>query len=53
MCDLDAGAVLTDFVYAGKAYHIISKSGGFGEPDLFIRLAKSIGAGDHEEEAVC
>ncbi len=53
VCDLDAGAVLTDFVYAGKAYHIISKSGGFGEPDLFIRLAKSIGAGDHEEEAVC
>ena len=38
---------------AGKTYHIISKSGGFGEPDLFIRLAKSIGAGDHEEEAVC
>lgn len=53
VCDLDAGAVLTDFVYAGKTYHIISKSGGFGEPDLFIRLAKSIGAGDHEEEAVC
>ncbi len=46
VCDLDTGAVLTNFVYMGKTYHIISKSGGFGEPDLFIRLARSIGAGD-------
>ena len=53
VCDLDTGAVLTDFVYSGKTYHIISKSGGFGEPDLFIRLARSIGAGDQEEDAVC
>ena len=46
VCDLDTGAVLTEFLYKGKTYHIISKSGGFGEPDLFIRLARSIGAGD-------
>lgn len=46
VCELDAGAVLTAFVYQGKPYHIISKSGGFGSPDLFIRLARSIGAGD-------
>lgn len=46
VCELDTGAVLTDFTYHGKTYHIISKSGGFGEPDLFIRLAKSIGTGD-------
>ena len=45
VCDLDTGAVLTAFVYLGKTYHIISKSGGFGEPDLFIRLAQSIGVG--------
>jgi len=51
--ELDAGVVLTDFVYHGKVYHIISKSGGFGEPDLFIRLARSIGAGAQEEDAVC
>ena len=53
VCELDAGAVLTDFVYRGKTYHIISKSGGFGEPDLFIRLARSLGAGNQEEEAIC
>ncbi len=45
VCDMDTGAVLTAFVYLGKTYHIISKSGGFGEPDLFIRLAQSIGVG--------
>ncbi len=53
VCELDAGAVLTDFVYQGKTHHIISKSGGFGEPDLFYRLALSLGAGDQEEDAVC
>lgn len=53
VCELDTGAVLTDFVYQGKLYHIISKSGGFGEPDLFCRLARSLGAGEEEEDAVC
>lgn len=37
--ELAAGAVLTKFSYKGKSYNIISKSGGFGEPDLFIKLA--------------
>ena len=53
VCELDAGAVLTDFVYKGKTHHIISKSGGFGEPDLFYRLALSVGAGDQEEDVIC
>ncbi|MCI8909519.1 MAG: four-carbon acid sugar kinase family protein [Oscillibacter sp.] len=39
------GAVLTQFVYRGKPYHIISKSGGFGEPGLFCELAAMVGAG--------
>lgn len=37
--ELAAGAVLTRFHYNGRDYNIISKSGGFGEPDLFIRIA--------------
>ncbi len=53
VCEMDTGAVLTNFTYRGKTYHIISKSGGFGEPDLFIRLARSIGAGEQEEDATC
>lgn len=40
--ELDAGSVLTAFVYGGKPYHIIAKSGGFGEPDLFVRLSESL-----------
>lgn len=46
VCEMATGAVLTNFVYQGKAYHIISKSGGFGEPELFCELANRIGAGD-------
>ncbi len=53
LCELDAGAVLTAFTYHGKTYHIISKSGGFGKPDLFVRLARSLCAGKQEEDAVC
>lgn len=44
--ELAPGAVLTAFEYQGKTYHIISKSGGFGEPDLFCRLARTLGAGN-------
>lgn len=40
--ELDAGAVLTAFVYRGRTCHIIAKSGGFGEPDLFVRLSRSL-----------
>ncbi len=40
VCELDTGVVLTYFVYRGKTHYIISKSGGFGEPDLMCRLAK-------------
>ncbi len=40
VCELDIGVVLTYFIYRGKKHYIISKSGGFGEPDLMYRLAK-------------
>ena len=53
VCELDTGAVLTDFMYMEKTYHIISKSGGFGEPGLFVRLARSLGAGEQEEDTEC
>lgn len=51
--ELYAGVVLTALMYRGKTYHIISKSGGFGDPDLFIRLTRSLGAGEQEEVAAC
>lgn len=53
VCELETGVVLTAFAYHGKTYHIVSKSGGFGEPDLFIRLAAFLGAGKQKEVAVC
>lgn len=51
--ELATGAVLTNFVYQGKTYHIISKSGGFGEPALFCELAALVGAGNQKEDIVC
>ncbi len=44
--ELSTGVVLTNFVYRGKTYYIISKSGGFGEPGLFCELAALVGVGD-------
>lgn len=43
--ELATGAVLTAFTYQNILYHIISKSGGFGEPSLFCELAALICAG--------
>lgn len=37
--ELAPGAVLTRFRYHGRSYNIIAKSGGFGAPDLFIKIA--------------
>lgn len=53
VCELDTGVVLTSFAYRGRTYHIISKSGGFGEPDLLCRLARSLRAGNQREDTVC
>lgn len=40
--ELDAGVVLNSFVYGGKTRRIISKSGGFGDPDLLCRLTDTL-----------
>ena len=39
MCEIALGVVLTSFEYSGKTYYIMTKSGGFGEPDLLVKLA--------------
>lgn len=36
--ELFPGVVLTEMLYKGNTYSVISKSGGFGEPDLFCRM---------------
>lgn len=42
MCEMAAGVVLTELIYHDKSYQIISKSGGFGEANLFVELGKTI-----------
>lgn len=42
ICEMASGVVVTEFTYKGKRYHIISKSGGFGDRDLLIKLAEKI-----------
>lgn len=37
--ELDSGVVLSRFTYQGYTRYVISKSGGFGKEDLFIRLS--------------
>lgn len=40
MCEIETGVVLTSFEYNGKSYYIMTKSGGFGERDLLVKLAE-------------
>ena len=42
ICEMATGIVLTEFIYKEKTYHIISKAGGFGDQDLFIKIAEKI-----------
>lgn len=40
--ELAPGVVLSEFTHGGRVRHVISKSGGFGEPGLFVQLAADI-----------
>lgn len=51
--EVAAGAVLSQFVLNGTTWNIISKSGGFGEEDLFRQLAQLVGAGANKEGHSC
>lgn len=51
--ELATGVVLTHFIYQGKTYHMISKSGGFGERTLFCELAAFVEAGNQKEDILC
>lgn len=39
ICEIEKGVVLTSFVYNGKNYNIMTKSGGFGSEDLLVKIA--------------
>ena len=38
VCEVESGVVLFRVSYAGKDYEIISKSGGFGDEDLLVKI---------------
>lgn len=40
--ELDSGVVLSRFTYQGFTRYVISKSGGFGKEDLFVKLSERI-----------
>lgn len=42
LCELEKGVVLASFTYNGCTRHIITKSGGFGQENLFTDLAEHI-----------
>ncbi len=42
VCELEPGVVLSQFVYNGNVYDIITKSGGFGPPTLICSLARRL-----------
>ncbi len=47
------GTVLSCFTMEGRRYQVISKSGGFGDETLFVKLAEMICAGGDKEKNVC
>ncbi len=42
--EISTGCVLTSFEYNGKLQYVITKSGGFGTPDVLIKLGERISA---------
>lgn len=50
ICEVAAGTILTDFTYKGRKHYIISKSGGFGAPELFCELSAMVESKIFEEE---
>ena len=39
ICEIEKGVVLTNFVYNNKNYNIMTKSGGFGDENLLVKIA--------------
>ena len=39
ICEIEKGVVLTSFTYNNKKYNVMTKSGGFGEKDLLVKIA--------------
>ena len=42
LCEPEPGVVLSQFCYRGRVRNLISKSGGFGAPELFLQLQEKL-----------
>ncbi|NCC07329.1 MAG: four-carbon acid sugar kinase family protein [Clostridia bacterium] len=47
ICELEVGVVLSSFCYGGCKRYILSKSGGFGCPELLTNLSKQLSENTH------
>lgn len=50
ICELYPGVVLSGIEYNGTMYHLISKSGGFGNENLLLDIQKIINAKEEKDE---
>lgn len=53
VCELAPGTVVTDIRQKDRTIRLVLKSGGFGEADLYVRLAEEIEATEAMEESPC
>lgn len=42
ICEIGKGAVMSSMTWMGKSIQVISKSGGFGEEDIFLQMHRTI-----------
>jgi uncharacterized protein YgbK (DUF1537 family) len=40
VCEIAPGTILSQFIYQGKNYQLITKSGGFGDENLLLKLMR-------------
>lgn len=50
IAEISTGCVLTSFPYKGKIQYLITKSGGFGTPDVLLKLSERVSATNAERQ---
>lgn len=53
ICELYPGVVLSEIAYHSRVYHLISKSGGFGNEELLLDIQRTIDKKEEEDEKTC
>ncbi|MDL2295523.1 four-carbon acid sugar kinase family protein [Lachnospiraceae bacterium OttesenSCG-928-E19] len=53
ICEMGQGAVLSQLHWEGKEVQVISKSGGYGEPEIITNILQMITMGQENDYEVC